>query len=70
MNNEELAIACILYVSEKEKLAPQQVLWELLPIANRQTPCDGLGNEKEQQATRQGSEPDTENNSVPGYACR
>lgn len=70
MSKEELAIACILYVSEKENLAPEQVLWELLPIASRQTVCDGLANEEIEQTARQGSEPNTENYSVPGYACR
>jgi hypothetical protein len=50
MNKEELAIACIMYVAEKERLAPEQVLWELLPIASRQTVCDGSSNEKAEQA--------------------
>lgn len=45
--NEELAIACILYVAQKENLAPQDVLWGIVPIANRQTVCDGCQYEKE-----------------------
>lgn len=70
MNKEELAIACILYVAEKEKLAPEGVLWGIVPIANRQTVCDGSAHEEAIKAKRQGSQPNTENHSVPGYACR
>jgi hypothetical protein len=44
--NEELAIQCILYVAQKENLAPQDVLWGIIPIANRQTVCDGCQYEK------------------------
>jgi hypothetical protein len=43
--NEELAIACVLYVAEKEGLAPEDVLWGI--VANRQTVCDGCQYEKE-----------------------
>jgi hypothetical protein len=68
--NEELAIACVLYVAQKENLAPQEVLWGIVPIANRQTVCDGSAHEKAIKAERQGSQPNTENYSVPGYACR
>jgi hypothetical protein len=47
--NEELAIACVLYVAEKESLEPEDVLWGIVPIANRQTVCDGCQYEKEQK---------------------
>jgi hypothetical protein len=49
--NEELAIQCILYVAQKENLAPQDVLWGIIPIANRQTVCDGCQYEKEPKQT-------------------
>ena len=44
--NEELAIACVLYVAEKESLAPEDVLWGIV-IANRQTVADSCQYEKE-----------------------
>jgi hypothetical protein len=47
MNDQELAIACVLYVAEKEQITPQEVLWGLVPIANRQIVCDGSQHEKE-----------------------
>jgi hypothetical protein len=47
MNREELAIACVLYVAEKERITPQEVLWCLVPIACRQIVCDGCQYEKE-----------------------
>lgn len=62
MNKEELAIACVLYVAEQKNLAPQQVLWGIVPIANRQTVDDGIANEKEND--RQGGGSHTENYSV------
>ena len=43
--NEELAIACVLYVAQKEGLAPEDVLWGI--VANRQTVCDCCQYEKE-----------------------
>lgn len=53
MNNEELAIACILYVSEKQGITPEAVLWGLVPIAIRHIVCDGWQHEKElEQAAR------------------
>jgi len=57
--NEELAIACVLYVAQKENLAPEEVLWGIVPIANRQTVCDGLRHEEANKAERQGSQPNT-----------
>ena len=68
--NEEIAIACIMYVAEKENLSPEQVLWGIVPIANRQTVCDGRSHEETDQAERQGGQSDTEDHSVSGYACR
>ena len=55
MNKEELAIACIMYVSEKENLAPERVLWGIVPIANRQTVDDGIGHEEENDRQSGGS---------------
>jgi hypothetical protein len=46
MNREELAIACILYVAEKEGITYEELLWGLVPIANRQIVCDGCQHEK------------------------
>ena len=60
--NEELAIACVLYVAEKENLATEAVLWGIVPIANRQTVDDGLGHEEENH--RQGGGSNTEDYSV------
>jgi len=45
--NEEIAIACIMYVSKKENIAPQEVLWGIVPLANRQTVADSCQYEKE-----------------------
>jgi hypothetical protein len=47
MNKEELAIACVLYVAKQEQITPLEVLWGLVPIANRQIVCDGCQYEKE-----------------------
>ncbi len=47
MNDQELAIACVLYVSKQEGITPEKVLWGLVPIANRQIVCDGCQYEKE-----------------------
>ena len=60
---QELAIACILYVAEKEGLAPEEVLWALVPIANRHIVSDTCWHE-EAETTRQSSQSDTENHSV------
>jgi hypothetical protein len=60
--NEELAIACVLYVAEKENLAPEEVLWGIVPIANRQTVDDGIGHEEENHRQSGGSH--TEDHSV------
>ena len=60
--NEKLAIACVLYVAEKENLAPQDVLWGIIPIANRQTVDDGVGHEEENHRKSGGSY--TEDHSV------
>ena len=60
--NEELAIACVLYVAEKENLAPEEVLWGIVPIANRQTVDDGIGHEE--QKDRQSGGSHTEDYSV------
>ena len=53
--NEELAIACVLYVAEKENLALEEVLWGIVPIANRQTVDDGMGHEEENDRQSGGS---------------
>jgi hypothetical protein len=45
--NEEIAIACIMYVSKKENIAPQEVLWGIVSLANRQTVADSCQYEKE-----------------------
>lgn len=45
--NEEVAIACIMYVSKIENIAPQEVLWGIVPLANRQTLTDSWQYEKE-----------------------
>jgi hypothetical protein len=45
--NEELAIACVLYVAAQENLAPDEVLWGIVPLANRQTVADSCQYEKE-----------------------
>ena len=47
MNDQELAIACVLYVAEQEQITPQEVLWGIAPIANRLIVCDGCQHEKE-----------------------
>ena len=47
MTKEELAIACVLYVAEQEQITPQEILWGIVPIANRQIVCDGSPYEKE-----------------------
>ena len=47
MNDRELAIACVLYVAKQEQITPLEVLWGLVPIANRQIVCDGCQHEKE-----------------------
>ena len=47
MNDKELAIACVLYVAHQEKITPQEVLWGIVPIANRLIVCDGSLYEKE-----------------------
>jgi hypothetical protein len=53
--NEELAIACVLYVAEKESLAPADVLWGIVPIANRQTVDDSMCHEEEKNRQSSGS---------------
>ena len=53
--NEELAIACVLYVAQKENLSPQEVLWGVLPIANRQTVDDSIRHEEENHRQSGGS---------------
>jgi hypothetical protein len=60
---EELAIACILYVAEKEQLTPQEVLWALVPIGIRHIVSD-TSQYEETETTRQGSQPNTEDDSV------
>jgi hypothetical protein len=60
--NEELAIACVLYVAQKENLAPEEVLWGIVPIANRQTVDDGIRHEEENHRQSGGSY--TEDHSV------
>lgn len=55
MNKEELAIACLLYVSEQENVTPQNLLWGLVPIENRSMLSDSSPNEKAEQAARPGS---------------
>jgi hypothetical protein len=52
MNDEELAIACILHVAEKEGLDPVEVLWGIVPLANRQAVCDGLNHEHTKKEKR------------------
>lgn len=47
MNREELTIACVLYVAQKESITAEQVLWGIVPIANRLIVCDGSAYEKE-----------------------
>ena len=65
--NEDLAIACVLYVAEQEKISPVDVLWGIVPLANRQTLDDGITNEK--ATSRQGGGSYTEDNSFSRRAC-
>jgi hypothetical protein len=61
---EELAIACILHVAQQEQLTPENVLWALVPMANRHIVSDTSQYEKATETARQSSQPDTEDHPV------
>ena len=61
---EKLAIDCIFYVAEKEGLTPEEVLWGLVPMENRHIVSDTSRHEEAAETTRQGGQPDTEDDSV------